>query len=200
MDVEASIVGSELLDTTGRSARPPHRLFYVAWGRARLRTSRLYRDRGWARYRVQRASDHACYVRIYEGKVEWVDVTDEHQDLTSDSKVGKLLSWAGENPIKHQFLEESELAEFVMRHPGLDRAVDRVSDIATWFRNLRARRSKAFTHHYPRSWAVHGEGGWDERETLDPLRGKHDGADDELGPSDDHQERTAGFTLINEDR
>lgn len=99
----------------------------------------MYRDRGWARNRVKLASGHTHFVRIYEARVQWVDVTAQHRDLIDDTEISSILGWAGMNRFKRLLLEEPRLAKFVMRRHRLDRTVDRISDTITRARAPRSR-------------------------------------------------------------
>ena len=125
----------DLLGAPVRGGKPPKRLHYVAWGRARPKFGRLYRGPGWARNRVRRAEAAVNQVRVYEAQVTWVEVTDRYSDPVAIARSEERLAWAGTNKLRRLALEDPALAGYLMQHRRLDRAIDTAADL--WGRMFR---------------------------------------------------------------
>ena len=119
----------DALDESGRSGKPPSKIFYVAWGRTRLDTGRLYRDWGWAQRQARLINGKGYSVRIYQlaGDVNWEGIGE--QAGVSDEAARRLRRWAGGDAVRRFLLENSSGEEpWLMRHPRLDATLTKVLD------------------------------------------------------------------------
>jgi hypothetical protein len=107
-----------------------------------MRFSRLYRGPGWARYRVRRLESLGNAVRVYEAHLTWVDVTHSYSDPAAVARAEERVAWAATNCFRRILLEEPKMAEYLMRHSALDRAVDTAADV--WARLVRRTKQAGY--------------------------------------------------------